>query len=140
MASRTAYQWFMLSLQDKKIMSPGDIIMNKRQVFEELYAEGTSSQVELQLVISGVHDKYYLAQREDYNSAVNEQQYIDECTREELAQRALSVIRQVPPGADTLETMVEAMLHVLENHIEINRAIRERIKKGGQSAAQDPGQ
>jgi hypothetical protein len=131
-SSQKSCEWwakFALALQKYSILKNGTV-QNKREVFEMLYRDNQSDQIDLELIMSGVHSDFTIEKRNDFEQSILDNQAIGDATRDELHIRAVSLARRFSISQDfdlVVSYMVEAMLYTLENQIQINKSIRSRL-------------
>ena len=130
--SRKSWGQFSADLQKFSIVDSQGNVIPKRYIFEMLFNESTcEEQVQLSLVAAGLHEKFSLIERKEFDEAVLRQQIIEEITREELTSRAVKIGRRfnIKDNFDeVVKFMVEGMLHVLENHRQIDDEVKARLK------------
>ena len=130
LASREYWCKFSVKLQQKSIVDSQGKVVPKRLVFEKLYKDN-GDQVQLELVMSGIHQEYTLVPRKDFDDAILRQQRITELTRDELYDRAVKISRRfdVKENFDmVIRLMVEGMLHVLDHHKKIEDVIKKQVQ------------
>jgi len=123
----------MTELQKRSIIDVDtEMVISKRAIFDLLYDDGRGDeQVQLLLVLSGMHQSYALVHRKEFDQAIFEQQAIDDSTREELRARAVRIARKYEIGEnfdEVVKYMIEGMIHVLDNHKQIQASIRDAVK------------
>jgi len=126
---RKAWVDFAVNLQTYSVVDLQGKVIPKREVFEKLY--DPVNDVQIQLLISGMHWSYKLISRKEYDDAVILQQFINDITQDEIKRLAVNIARKHKLKGrfdETVSMMVNGMLHVLNNHEEINKAIESRLK------------
>jgi len=130
--SRKSWGQFSSDLQKYSIVDPQGNVIPKRYVFEKFFNEDAGEQqVQLLLIVAGMHEKYSLINRKEFDESILRQQLIDEMTREELSSRAVKIARRfnIKDNFDeVVKFMIEGMLHVLENHKQIDDEIKSKLK------------
>jgi len=127
--SRDIWCRFAIKLQPFDVTINGDVI-SKREAFDRLYDESDISQV--LLLMSNIHSEMLLVEREAYKEIALRHQHLTEITDEVLDEIAFSILRDKGLPAtfeDTARVMRAAMNHVLENHRDVERAIKERVSE-----------
>lgn len=120
---------FAIELEAHNIVDDSGKTVPKRKVFEKLYSE--ENDIQLSLVVSGMHEKYKLLPRKEFDEAILRQQAIDEITRDELFNRSVKIARRfdIKDSFDeVIKFMVEAMLHALEHRKDIENAVKKQVK------------
>jgi hypothetical protein len=131
-ATRKAWGQFSIELQEFSIVDPAGNVIPTRVVFESLYDEDNGdNQVQLALIVSGMHVSYSLVKRKEYDDAILRQQLIYDTIREEVHTNAVRIARRfaIKENFDEIvKYMTEGMLYVLDNHQKIESAIRDKVK------------
>lgn len=119
----------METLQGKCIQHNGKCV-DKRTVFCKLYDEADPHDIQLNLLLSNMHDEYHVIEKESYKAELLKAELIEEVQVAVLTDIAIRQLRK----SGTLYTyeaiiggMVEAMTYVLNEHRQIEKEIKERV-------------
>ena len=128
-SSQICREWwgkFSLKLQEYSIKGLDGKIIPKREIFEQLYKEGTP-QIPLFLIMSGSHPAYSLVPRDNYDKAILKQQCIDEAIHELVSSWAVGILRdsESPTTFDEcVKMLTDGMLFALDNQELVEACIK----------------
>ena len=124
---------FTVALQAYTLINQFGSPISKREVFETLFDPDTSSQVQLELVMSGFHQQFGRVQRYAFDEAANESDLIHELTQEVAHEAAVSILRgNEQYQDDPVGCVMAGIVYAVENYRclqkEVGRKLDEKRK------------